>query len=363
MSGTTNISNAQASDYTNVVTDVTINSKTSDKSSGLKEFTWMNEKAAQQWGYFNSVPDLKSAILLKATWNVGKGYEADPETTVILDHISGWGKDSFQDILFGMECGKRIYGDAYSEIITDEETGTLINLKPLDSACMKHIVDEKNMLVRYEYITTSGKDKTIIKFEPKDIFHLSNNRIGAQIHGISDIDAVEQTILADNESFVDTKKVMHLQARPLILWKLKTDNVAKINAFVAKVEQARKYGEDMFIPDDEDIVTHEIVQLNPSPMIINWRDDIRNKFYRTIGLPQIVPGAGGQSTESESKVIYLAFEQIVEKDQREIEAQIWNQLFLRINLLPPTSLSDNLSADTAKDGGLMPDMNFAGVGG
>jgi hypothetical protein len=36
---------------------------------------------------------------MRAIWTVGKKIEADPETTVILDHISGWGKDTFRNIL------------------------------------------------------------------------------------------------------------------------------------------------------------------------------------------------------------------------------------------------------------------------
>lgn len=350
--GTMNIGNATASNYTNVTDfNVTVPAKEMDSASGQKESEWQNSSWSKQWGYFNAVPDLKSAIILKATWNVGKGYTTDPETEVILDHISGWGKDSFQDILHSMEVMKRIGGDSYAEIIRDKDTNLLLNLKPLDPGSMKIICDSKGMITRYEQV--SKTDKGIIKFAPEDILHFCNNRLGDQIHGISDIDALEQTLLAENESFTDMKKLMHCQARPMILWKLKTDDTAKINAFVTKIQNARKLGEDMFIPDDDSIVSHEIVQLNPSNFVLAWRDDIRNKFYRTIGLPQIVPGAGGQSTESESKVIYLAFEQIVEKDQKEIELQIWNQLQLKINLNPPTSMMENLQQDQAKDVGQM----------
>ena len=143
-----------------------------------------------------------------------------------------------------------------------------------------------------------------------------------------------------------------VQVKPFILWKLKTDNAAKIATFVTKINNARNLGEDMFVPDDDDMLQYEVIQCNPSQMVFSWRDDIRNKFFRSIGLPQIVPGGGGQSTESESKVIYLAFEQIVKRDQIYLEKQLWNQLFLRIKLVPPTSLMENMQEDEAKDGGL-----------
>ena len=357
----TSITNSQSSDMTNYVKDVEVLAMNTDGVSDQDETTYQNSRWSQQWGYFNKVPDLKSAIILKATWNVGKGYTADPLTSVILNHITGWGKDTFEDILFNMEIVKRVGADAYAEIIRDDK-GLILNLKPLDTGLMRIVIDRKGIIKRYEQVSKI-KETPVKKFKPEDIFHLSHNRLADQIHGISDIDAVEEIIKAENESFVDIKKIMHRGARPMILWKLKTDDRTKIANFVAKIDTARNLGEDMFIPDDEDIVTHEVVQVDVGNGIFTWRDDIRNKFYRTIGLPQIVPGAGGQSTESESKVIYLAFEQIVEKDQKHIERQIFEQLGLRINLIPPSTLSQNLQTDQAKDGNaFQPNDTTAGVG-
>lgn len=351
--GNFDLNRSQASDMTNAVKDVTVLAMNTDAATGQQETTYQNSRWSQQFGYFNKVPDLKSAIILKATWNVGKGYETDAGTKVILDHITGWGKDSFEDILFNLEVVKRIGGDAYAEII--RLNNVIVNLKPLDTGSIKIVVDAKGIIKRYEQ-TSKIDGKVQREFKPEDILHFSNNRLADQIHGISDIDAVEEVIKADNEVFVDLKSVMHRQARPMILWKLKTDDDTKIAQFVAKVDAARNLGEDMFIPDDEDMVTHEVVQIPVNNGIFSWTEEIRNKFYRTIGLPQIVPGAGGQSTQSESEVIYLAFEQIVEKDQKQIERQIKEQLGLVINLIPPTTLSKELQQSNIKDGDLSPQL-------
>ena len=338
-------------------TEYAVDSKQLDSVGDQEETTWINAKWSQYWGYFSYVPDLKSAILMKAIWNVGKGWTADARTEVILDHITGWGKDKFSDILFNMEVIRRVNGDSFAEIMRSED-GKIINLKPLDPSTVRIVVDRKGIIIRYEQIAKVKGTNAPTKFQPEDIFHLSNNRMADQIHGISDIESVEKIILADEESFSDMKKVMHRQAKPLIMFKLGTDDQQKINAFVTKMDEATNKGENIYIPDDENAVSYEVVQVNPSAIIMQWRDDIRNKFYRTIGLPQIVPGGGGQSTESESKVIYLAFEQLVEHDQRFIEDQVWEQLQLRINLIPPATLSESLQQDTAKDGGMGGQMGF-----
>lgn len=352
------------SDMTNIVDDVTVNLMNTDGVSSQEETEWINSDWSKWWGYFNSIPDLQSALLMKSAWITGKGYTADPETTVILDHVTGMGKDTFRDILFNMDVIRNVGGDSFAEIIRADD-GTLLNLKPLDPSTIKIILNSKGRIIRYEQINKLGtKTSQPLKFKPNEIFHLSANRLADSIHGISKIYALEQTILADNESFTDIKKLMHHQARPFILWKLKTDDPVKIAQIRAKIDAARNLGEDTFIPDDDDAISYEIVALNPSSMIFEWRNDTRNKFYRSIGLPQIVPGAGGQSTESESKVIYLAFEQLNENDQKYIEDQVWNQLNLRINLIPPATLSQDLQADQGKDGVMTPQPSdtTAGVG-
>ena len=345
---TLNLGQTTASNLSDRVEAVTVPSKEMDSPMEQQETTWTNTKASQYWGYFNSVADLKSALLLKSVWTVGKGYEVEPADQIILDHLRGWGKDVFSDIIFSLDVSRRIYGDAYAEIIR-AENGTIINLKPLNSASMQHVVNKQGQIIRFEQVS-NVRNGTAKKFRPEDIFYLSNNRIGDQIHGISDIEALEKTILAEVENFEDMTKIMHRQARPMIMFKVGTDDPSKLSTFIEKMDKAVSKGENIYIPDDEKSVNYEVVQINISNIILEWRNDIRNKFYRTIGLPQIVPGAGGGSTESELKVIYLAFEQLVERDQRYLENQIWAQLKIKVDFIPPTSMSQDLQADTGKDG-------------
>lgn len=361
-----NINSAQVSDYSSL-DEFQISSQLTDGIGYGKETEWTNTKWSQYWGYFNQIPELKSAILMKAIWVCGKGYETDSLTKVTLDQIRGWGKDTFDDILFNMEVVKRIGGDSFAEIIrADNNQNTIINLKPLDPSSIKIIVGEKGQIIRYEQINKLGNNQTIRKFKPEDILHFSHNRLADQIHGISDIESLEPTLLAEGQSFEDMKKVIHFQAKPFIVFKLKTDDTTKIQEFAEKIRSARNLGEDMFVPDDENLLSYDVVQVNPSSIIMEWRNDLKNRFYRSLGLPQIVFGSSG-TTESGGKIEYLAHEQIFEKDQRYVEAQVWNQLGLKINLIPPVSLLENLQTDQAKDGanvqlGIQPSDLTAGSG-
>src|SRR3990167_5508993 len=161
------------------------------------------------------------------------------------------------------------------------------------------------------------------------------------------------------------KKIMHRQAKPMIMFKLKTDDTTKISAFIAKMDAATNKGENIYVPDDENILSYEVIQIDVTATIMAWRADIRNKFYRAVGLPQVIFGSAG-TTESGGKIEYLAHEQVFSHEQRYLEKQIWNQLNLRIDLVPPTTLLDNLQQDQAKDANqgmeIQPSDMMAGAG-
>lgn len=331
------------------------------------ETTWQNTRWTQQWGYFNSVPDLKAAIIMKAVWTVGKGYTADAQTLAILDHVTGCGIDTFDDILFNMEVTKRIGGDAFAEIIRDSETDLIVNIKPLDPATIQIVVDPKGIIKEYRQTAKTGNKKAEITFKPRDILHFSNNRLADQIHGISDIDVLEKTILAVEQGANDNMKVAHDQAQPMIIFKIGTDDPTQIALFKTKMESARDKGNaNLYVPFDTNTLDYEVIQVNPAAFLLeNLNDNIR-KFYRALGMPLVLFGAAG-STESGSKMEYFAHEQIWEKDQKQIERAIWNQLNLRINLYPPMTMQSELQTDTAKDGAaqqlsLQPSDTTAGSG-
>jgi hypothetical protein len=346
--GELSITAATASNLSNVVTDYSIPELNTDGVQAQDETTYQNQNWSKQWGYFNSVAELKTVIQGKATWIIGKGYETDAETKVILDHLSGAGLDTFLDILWNMEVVKRVGGDAYAEIIKDDD-GNFLNLKPLDPGSMRVIYSRKGIIKRYEQINKLPEGKTeVLKFKPNEVFHLCHNRLADQLHGLSDIDAIAKIVLADGESFEDIKKVMHRQAKPMIMFKLGTDDQTKINAFIAKMDAATNKGENIYIPDDENSVSFEVVQVDVSPHTLAWRNELRTIFYRVVNMPLVVFGQAG-GTESNSKIEYLCHEQFFKKDQTFLESQIKNQLGLTLKLISPVSLLENLQTDESKD--------------
>ena len=196
--GNYKIESAEASDLNNALTDYSVPSQETDGADGQKEFFLQMKNWSQNLGYYKSIPELRTAIDAKTRWIVGAGYESDEGTTLLLDQIRGFGKDSFNTILKNLERVRQIGGDAFAEIITNNND-ELINLKPLDPSSILVIFNRGGIIIRYEQVSIiEGNDNQ--KFEPEEILHLSRDRIADEVHGISVIEAVEDIILMRNES-------------------------------------------------------------------------------------------------------------------------------------------------------------------
>jgi hypothetical protein len=336
------IGSAAVSDFTNKVANYSVNTVTLDSATGERETTYQNGLWTQYLAYYKKIPELKKAIDAFAIWVTGKGYDTDARTKVILDNIKGWGEDTFESILFNMLVTKKINGDSFAEIIRDPDTEEIINLKPLDPGSIRIVANDKGIVKRYEQVDKTGAF-TIIEFKPDEILHLCNDRIGSEIHGTSVVEACEWVILARNEAMSNWKTVLNRNIHPLKIWHLDTDDTTKIASFVTKVETTVKDKENIFIPG---VGQNKNIELEIPAVTLQdpqtWIRYLENFFYQAVGVPKIIIGGSEEFTEASSKIAYLTFEQVYAKEQRELETDIWNQLYLRVKFVKPASLKNEM---------------------
>ncbi|HEC64027.1 MAG TPA: phage portal protein [bacterium] len=357
--GEKRIDSAVASDLSSAMQDFSVPSESLDSPGDGKETRWPIKNWKENLGYFNQIPELTATINAKATWTIGKGFKADPQTTFICDSIRGNKMDTFNTILENMIRTYYIAGDSFAEIIRDKEEN-LINLKCLNPGRITIVTGEQGRVKRYE---DNWKGK-ITKFKPEQIFHLSRNRIGDQIHGVSVITSVENIILARNEAIADYKIVMHRNVYPRMIFHLDTDDDDEIAAFKTKMDNTYKLNENFYVP--KDVVIPELMAVAPNATLDPkaWIEAQGDFFYEAVGVPQIILGGSGEFTEASAKIAYLAFQQNIEEEQLFIEEQIGIQLGLEIELEFPASLENELLSDKAKDGAenIQPNETTAGSG-
>jgi len=341
----TNIDSAVASDLTSAMVDFVINPESTDGATGNGEFRYQIEDWETNYGYYLKISALQIAIDAKALWTMGAGFTADVPTTLLLSTIKGSGKDSFNSIMSNLIRTYTIAGDSFAEIIRDED-GFLANLKPLDPSTIVIVTNAKGRIIRYEQVTKVNKKKTIAKFQPDEIFHLSRKRIADSVHGISVIPAVQDTIDAREEAIADWRTTLHRNVAPLWIFHLDTDDTSEIASIKTKADNARAKGENMYIP--KGIVVPEVVATSPNasynPMA--WIAQLNDDFFQTVNVPQIIVGNAKEFTDASAKIVYLSYEQCVKGEQLYNEEQVLIQLNLEIKLTFPASLQNELVSDT-----------------
>ena len=341
------------------ISDLKIGSASTDGISGVGETRYSNDRWAEFYGKYKASTKLKSAIKKYATWVVGLGL-TDETKKVILRKIGGSGEDTILSVLWNMVVVKKINGDAYAEIIRNEETGTLINLKPLDPSKIIVVFNEQGIIDHYEQVVTGDKANTNIPIGK--MFHIVNDRVADETHGDSVIDSLIWNLEAQEEARrMYRKKVKNSGIIGII--KVATDNDGKLTAVKAPVKEGVEKGTFLIVPEDVLEVGEWAVRLNTQELIA-WLNYLDDEFYQILGIPKVIAGGSGE-IEGDSKISYLTFEPDYRRAIRELEDDFWNQIALRIKFnLPPSlkeELQSNEKANTSQTG-FQPNDTNAGVG-
>ena len=332
---------ATTTDFTNQVPDFIVDSRALDVVNATGETFVYFDQAQQNFGYYFKIPEIYSAANALATWTVGKGWEGETRTKLILDKVMGMGKDTFDSIMWNHEVTKLIVGDAFIEMKRDE--GTVINMIPISPERVKVVFGKDGLLKEYE-VWNGSKWKPIKK---ENMLHSQNKRIGDQTHGTSQIDASKDVIDARNEAFKDERTIKH-RDKALGIASYKTNNSGKISFVNTQIEKSVKNGEMLGIP--EDTVTILPYPSRSSEDRQSWIQYLENFFYQVFGVPRSIATSDGTS-EVGGKMGHVIFEPIYTKEQVDLEGDLWNQQAIKIKFNRPPSLGGLVQEEEAKNTG------------
>ena len=315
---------------------------------------WVNDEWTTYNSYYKNHSSVKSVVNKIGMWSLGKGANADKKTESILNKIVGWGKDTINEIFDNQIRIKHINGDSYAEIITPNgedlkpNGSNLLNLKPLNPGSMGHIVNSRGMLEGYRQKLTDG---TEIPYRLNQVFHLSLNRTADEIHGTGDIKSLTTFLDKIKQLDEDMAVMFHRFVVPLIIWSVNTDDPTAISKFKAQEKAAWNKGDNIIKPDGA--VEFELLEAGKGVgKIINpmeWRNKWTEEVIKGGGVPALIMAIESGTTEASSKMVFLAWGQTIEKEQRDFEAQVKLQLGLKIKLPDPPRIEQNLEKDEKKD--------------
>ena len=341
------------------ITDYSVSAQTTDGAGDQKETFYDNPNFTKFYGQYMGTNKIKVGIKAYATWVVGLGWTSKSNQSE-LENLQGWGEDTFQSILWNMLVIKKVNGDSFAEIIRNPTSGQLINLKPLDPASVRIVVNRQGIIERYEQIS---KNKTPNKkIRTIDMLHLCNDRVADNIHGDSVIEAVEWNIAAQEEARrMFRKKVKNNGVVGII--EIDSDDPTKLSTFKAPLKKGIEDGDFLMIPKGVIEVKDWGATLDTQG-ILAWLNYLDDEFYQMIGLPKIIGGASGE-IEGDSKVSYLAFEPVWRRAANELKDDLWNQMAIRVEFNKPPSLQDPIKENEEKNTsqlGFQPNDTTAGVG-
>ena len=346
----TNFGKTTTTDLQSGVPDYSQDSKTTDGDFPQKENEWTNENAAKYYKFYYGVGEYRAAINSFATWVIGQGWTAEfPRDKVILDHIVGAGEDTALSVFWNHIATKKFNGDAYCEIVTEPKEkflpdGILTNLKPLDPRKMTHITNKEGIIIGYKYTQGDGKIKDL---DTKQVFHSMNNRILDEPHGTAETSAVEWVIEKIQQARQDFARLMHVSSVRILY--VDENDTTRQNQIKTQYAKGIKNGDVVMMTCRPEDAQFEDLTVPGATAWIAWLNYLEDKFYRQLGVPKVVLGGTAENTEASAKVGVVVFEPVWTREILELEADIWNQLGIKIKINKQPSMMDGLQNQEAKN--------------
>ena|SRR3990167_6639932 len=293
---------------------------------------------------YKTIAKIKNALNAYATWVLGKGWEADAQVTAMLEHIDGWGEDTFNSILWNLLVTKKFNGDAFGQIVREDDL--IVNIIPINPQFLEIGVNQKGRIVDYKYREADGRE---VHIKREDMLHICNDRVVNEIHGVSVIEAIEWNVEATEEAKRAHRKMVKNNGVVRVI-EVDLDDITKYNELKVQWKDAIERGDVLLIPKDVARVSDWHGQLDTAG-VVAWLKYLDDDFYMSIGVPRVILGGSSEFTEASAKISYLTYEQVYTKETTDLEADLWNQIQIRITFNKPVSLKNEMLESEDKNTG------------
>ena len=219
---------------------------------------------------------------------------------------------------------------------------------------MKTNVNEYGIIKDYEQINPLTKKTIGTPFKPKEIFHLPWNRLADEIHGKPYAERAEPIIKQIKQLQEDLGIRFHRIVKPLRHYEANTDDETELAALEAKFATAYKKC-DILVTPKGSVEAKDSQVVQNAQDAIQYANDLIRAFVTSCGVPEVILGWSVGTTEASAKIVYLAYQQRIERIQKFLEEQIKIQLGFEVNFEFPASLEPALTE--SRSGGKVTDPN------
>jgi len=294
----------------------------------------------KKWhGIYRTIPEARSTLDVWCSWIIGKKLTMNDKTQKITDRIHGNGNDTFRIILKNQKRVSKICGDSFAEKIRDK-ANRLINLKPLNPGTIRITANEFGIINKYEQISSTNHDvKVLNDWEPHEIFHISNDRIADEIHGIPELEKTYNIMKWKHQSMGDIATVFHRYVYPILEIYAATDDPVELAAIEKIYNKSVKNMESRIIPKGaiekvERVSIPQFSTLDPLP----WQKFLRSYWTETSNVPDLIRGKSDEVSLAAGKLNYLGYKEKIIMEQLEYSEEIEAQLGLDITFEEPKEI-------------------------
>jgi hypothetical protein len=333
------------SDYSNQLIDGDFYNGGYTNTDGTtgNETSWQTDWA--KWhNYYLEIPIFAQIIDTLVIWTIGKGFKGKDKEKLM--RIVGMGKDDPNSVFENLLKVALIAGDSHGEIIKDKAQ-RLTNLKPLNPGGIKTYFNKHGILDRYEQISPITEKVIGKPYLPKKMFHLMWNRLADEIHGKPFAERAEPIIKQIKQIQEDLGIRFHRLVKPIRLFEANTDDTTELKDLEVKLATGYKKCDFIVIPKGS-MAPVEGEKQKDANDAIEYLNTLMRQLVTVCGVPEIVLGWSTGTTKASAKIVYLAFQQRIERLQKFLEEQIRIQLNIEINFEFPASLEPALTESNKK---------------
>lgn len=308
-------------------------------------------------GMYRKIPELRSTIDTFVNWVIGKKLIlGDAKTKAFSKRVKGTGKDTLRQILKNILRTSLIGGDSYSWKAKDSAQ-RIINLKILDPGSIEIRADNFGIIKEYAQLATKGheseiksKEKKVIEsFKPEEIFHIKNEAIADEIHGIPDPEKMLEVVKMRHQLMGDTSTIFHRYGKPTYFFEADTDDDTELKEIRDVLDDTNKNFENAVFPKGtlakiERVSVPQYSNLDPMP----YMTFLRSYFTESSNVPELVRGKSDEVSLAAGKLNLVSYKEKVRFKQIEFSEEIEKQLNLKISFEEPVMIDIEIAREQSE---------------
>lgn len=294
----------------------------------------------KKWhGIYRNIPEAKTAFDTATDWIIGPKLILNAKTKTMTDRIRGNGKSNFRRILWNLKLTSKFCGDAYAEIVRDKAK-RIINLIPRNPGHIQIHYNNSGQIIRYDQVAMTGaqasanpgvSNGTIATWKPEEMFHVINNAVADEIHGVPVTESMIALIKSRHQIQQAFAVTLFRYMKPTYFFETTTDDETEMAEITTIIDKAMKDFTNVVLPkgtldEIKQVRTAQFAILDPIP----WMTFLKKYFTQVIRVPDVVLGESRESAISSGELNYIGFKEFTKFEQETYHEDIGNQLKLDV---------------------------------